>query len=221
MAICLQYSTKVFVINFYSCIFFCFTHFFYAVQLKSSSPHRFQCAALFFMGISVLNLPMYNWMVFWQEKKRKRKNGNCYHFHRKAIFSTSSSINSNCVSSVRDFMQINMLIHLNSWSDYISDLIEMALNDFMLLLPFSLMLDISKGRSSREKKNYTEKVSLFKNTFPKRLFNTTLLIFFIANTLIMTKNKASPMTTKVTATVTIPKERQETKKNNFPSTSSH
>lgn len=35
-------------------------------------------------------------------------------FSVKRIFAlTSSSINSNCMSSVRDFMQINMLIHLN------------------------------------------------------------------------------------------------------------
>lgn len=54
-----------------------------------------------------------------------------------------TSINSNCDHLVRDFMQINMLIHLNSWSDYISDLIEMALNDFSAgVAVVALILDI-------------------------------------------------------------------------------
>lgn len=36
------------------------------------------------------------------------------------IFDLKATINSNCKHSAHDFMQINMLIHLNSWSDCIS-----------------------------------------------------------------------------------------------------
>ena len=123
--------------------------FFTFVHLKLSSIKKFIaatsfskycCTFLCVQKISVSHSPCCTIQLILNEGKKKQIIMKIVAiFSVKRIFAlTSSSINSNCMSSVRDFMQINMLIHLNSSdrkrgreTDYISTSIEPAWNEFL------------------------------------------------------------------------------------------